>query len=45
MVAWYYSADLFEVVVAPPIEQGIDADRSHGQDVAGCEDGDCPLFV
>ena len=39
------SCYLFEVVVAPPVQQGVDADRRHGQDVTPSEDGDGPLFV
>ena len=39
------TVDLFEVGVAPAVQQGVDADRRHGQDVTGGEDSDRPLFV
>ena len=39
------TVDLFEVGVAPAVQQGVDADGRHGRDVTGSEDGDCPLLL
>ena len=39
------TVDLFEVGVAPAVQQGVDADRRHGRDVTGREDGDCSLLL
>ena len=37
--------DLFEVIVAPAVQKGVDADRGHGRDVTGGEDGDGSLVL
>lgn len=39
------NVDLFEVVVAPAVEQGVDADSGHGRDVTSGEDGDSSLLL
>ena len=39
------NVDLFEVVVAPAVEEGVDADRGHGRDVTRGEDGDGSLLL